>query len=281
MASFQSDRSFLLKVNKHTVKNYQIAIMCLDFETEKPLARLEGKVVSGNLNIAANSTSRRTASFSLIFDKDLYKITDVNNLIAIDKKVSISIGLDNPFYHTNEYKKYGEVLWFKQGTFIITQASSSVSTSSLSLSVSLTDKMALLNGTAGGTLPASVSFHEIAVLDADENMTIEYPIIPQIIKECVHHFGGEHFSRISIEDVPEVGRIVLEYNGSTPINFATIADETSPNGFVRAQGASFVIGNPPITNFEETYVKGDKIGYKETPLTYPGELIMKAGATVT
>lgn len=281
MESFLSDRSFLLKVNQHKVRRYHAAIMCLDFETEKPLARLEGKVVSGNLNIAANSTSRRTASFSLVFDKDLYKITDVNNLIAIDKKVSISIGIDNPFYHTDEYRKYGDILWFRQGTFIITSASASASTSSLSLSINLTDKMALLNGTAGGTLPASVSFHEIAVFDAEENMTIEYPIISQIIKECVHHFGGEHFSRISVEDVPDVGRIVLEYNGSTPINFATVSRESSPMGYERAQGASFVIGSPPIPNFEDVYIKGDKVGYKETPLTYPGELIMKAGSTVT
>lgn len=281
MPEFLADRSFLLKVNKHPVRHYHAAIMCLDFETEKPLARLEGKIVSGNLNVAANSNSRRTASFSLVFDKDLYKITEVNNLIAIDKKISLSIGINNPFYHTEEYRKYGDILWFKQGVFIITSAQSSASTSSLSLSMNLTDKMGLLNGTAGGTLPASVSFHEIAVFDAEDNMTLEYPIIPQIIKECVHHFGGEHFSRISVEDVPETGRIVLEYNGNTPINFATIESADSPTGYVRAQGASFVIDNPPVPNFREVYVKGDKIGYKETPLTYPGELIMKAGATVT
>lgn len=141
--------------------------------------------------------------------------------------------------------------------------------------------MALLNGTCGGTLPASVSFHEIAVLDAQENMTIEYPIISQIITECVHHFGGEHFSRISIEDVPSTGRIVVAYDGSTPINFATVPNEASPTGYVRALGGSFVIAHPPVAGYDEVYTKGDKVGYKETPLTYPGELIMKAGATVT
>ena len=50
-------------------------------------------------------------------------------------------------------------------------------------------------------------------------MTTEYPLISDIIKECVHHFGGEHFSRIIVEDVPDVGRIVVKYMGSTPINF--------------------------------------------------------------
>lgn len=113
MPNFLNDRAFLLKVNKHKVREYHAAIMCLDFETEKPLARLEGKVVSGSLNIAANNSTRRTASFSLLFDDDTYKVTDINNLIAIDKKISLSIGLTNPFYHTEEYRKYGDTLWFK------------------------------------------------------------------------------------------------------------------------------------------------------------------------
>ena len=52
------------------------------------------------MSIAANSPTRRTGSLSVIFDTNTYNILDVNNLIAIDKKVSISIGLTNPFYNT-------------------------------------------------------------------------------------------------------------------------------------------------------------------------------------
>lgn len=278
---FLNDRTFLLKVNQHKVRRYSAAIMCLDFETEKPLARFEGKVVSGNLSVAANSNTRRTGSLSVVFDADTYNITDVQNLIAIDKKISISLGLENPFYYTEEYHKYGEILWFKQGVFLITQASSSISTSSLSVSVNFVDKMGLLNGTCGGTLPASVSFHESLIIDGEENVTVENPIIKDIIQNVVHHFGNEHPDRISIEDVPEVGRIVVSYNGDTPINFATQADESSPTGYSRCVGGSFIIATPPVSNFEETYIKGDNIGYKETPLTYPGELIHKAGSTVT
>lgn len=279
MANFLNDRSFMLKVNRHKIKQYYAAILCLDFETEKPLARFEGKVVSGNINVAANSPTRRTATLSVVFDKQTYNITDVLNLIAIDKKISMSIGINNPFYHTNpEYRKYGEILWFKQGTFVITKANSSVSTSSMSVSVNLSDKMAFLDGTCGGTLPASVSFHDRIIIDGNDNVTTEYPLISQIVTEAVHHFGGEHFSRIDVKDIPDVGRIVVQYAGSTPINFATMPDA---NGWQRATGASFVIGTPPINGYEETYIKGDNVGYKETPLTYPGELIQKAGSTVT
>lgn len=284
---FLHDRTFLLKVARHKVKVYYAALMCLDFETENPIARLEGKVVSGNLNVAANSNVRRAGSLSLVFDSQTYNIVDINNLIAIDKKIAVSLGIKNPFYYQEEYKKYGEVLWFKQGVFVITAASSSMSTTAASVSVTFQDKMCLLNGTCGGTLPASVSFHDREIIEGegdDQTITIEYPIIKDIIRECVHHFGGEHFTRISIEDVPEVGRIVMEYAGSSPIHFATV--DTPDGGYERPVGGGSFIVAPELTaaqkrHFKDTYVKGDNVGYKETPLTYPGELILKAGSTVT
>lgn len=275
MADFLTDRSFLLKVNQYKVRTYQAAIMVLDFETENPIARLEGKVISGNMSVAANSPVRKTGNLSVIFDDQTKRITDINNLIAINKKISLSIGFENPFYNTEQYRQYGEILWFKQGVFFITKASSSISTSgAATVSIELMDKMAGLNGTIGGTLPASTSFHDRLIIQPNGDEETEYPLISEIIRECVHHFGGEHFSRINIEDVPDVGRIVVRYTGSTPINFQT--DENTVNC-----GRSFVIGAPPITGFNEVYVKGDNIGYMETPLTYPGELIQKAGSTVT
>jgi hypothetical protein len=104
--------------------------MVLDFETENPIARLEGKVVSGSMTVAANSAVRKTCSLTIVFDEDTKNITDINNLIAIDKKISLSLGLKNPFYHLPQYAQYGEELWFKQGLFVITRASSSISVSS-------------------------------------------------------------------------------------------------------------------------------------------------------
>lgn len=274
MADFMNDKSFLLKVNQHKVRQYLAAIMVLDFETENPIARLEGKVVSGSLTVAANSPVRKTCSLTLTFDNDTKNITDINNLIAIDKKVSLSIGLENPFYHTPQYEQYGEQLWFKQGVFAITKASASVSNGSGSVTIELQDKMAFLNGTCGGTLPANTSFHDKIIYDKDGNYTTEYPLIKEIIYEAVCHFGGEHPSRIIIEDVPDVGRKVVRWKGSTPINFQSEID-------TRNSGRSFVIDSPPVPGFSNAFYQGDLVGYMETPLTYPGELILKMGQNVT
>lgn len=273
MADFMNDRSFLLKLNQHKVREYLAAIMVLDFETENPIARLEGKVVSGSMTVAANSAVRKTCSLTIVFNEDTKNITDINNLIAIDKKISLSLGLKNPFYHLPQYAQYGEELWFKQGLFVITRASSSISVSSAQVSIELQDKMAFLNGTCGGTLPANTSFHDRIIYDKDGNYTTEYPLIKEIIFEAVNHYGGEHPSRIVIEDVPDVGRKVVRWRGSTPINFQSEID-------AKNSGRSFVIAAPPVTGFENTYYQGDLVGYRETPLTYPGELILKMGQTV-
>ena len=81
MNDILSDKSFLLKVNQYKVRQYQAAIMILDFETENPIARFEGKVVSGNMNIAANTPVRKTCSLTVVFDDTTKNITDIIHFI--------------------------------------------------------------------------------------------------------------------------------------------------------------------------------------------------------
>lgn len=271
MASeFLRDRAFLLKLNKNHVREYLAEIIVLDFATEKPIASLIGKVLSGSMSINAQSPTRRTGSLQVVFDNNTKNIKDTANLIAVDKKIRISVGYKNPYYHLEEYRKYGEDLFFPQGIFIVTGASSSITTTNCTVTMQFTDKMALLNGTAGGALPASVSFHESVIIDKDENQTTEYPLIKDIIREAVHHFGGEQYSKVLVDDVPEKGRQVVAWDGDTPIRF---------EDFTKG-GTSFVISSSPVTNFPNTYYRGETVGYMETDLTYPGELVQKAGASV-
>ncbi|MDD4516820.1 hypothetical protein [Massilibacteroides sp.] len=270
MTDFLQDKDFLIKLNKYKIKEYWVALSILDFNTEKPLARIEGKAISGNLNVTAKSPIRRTCSFQFILDADTVDITNIDNLISIKTKIKFFIGIQNPFFKNESYQKYGEKLWFNQGVFVITKASSQVSTSSATVSCEFMDKTAFLNGFCGGTLQSTVEFHEKIIIDSEGNTTTEYPIIKDIIKELVHHFGGEHYSRIIVDDVPEVGRQLVQYNGDTPIRFT----ETSA-------GTSFIISSSPQDGFPRVFYKGDNIGYLEVDLTYPGELIFQAGSYVT
>lgn len=272
---FLKDKTFLLKVNRFKHREYYAKITILDFETEKPLAAFEGKVVSGNMSVSASSTTRRTGSLNVIFDDTTKNITDVSNMIAIDKKIQIEVGISNPFYLNEEYAKYGDILWFKQGVFIITAASSQVTTSNASVSVSFIDKMGLLNGTCGGVFPAYTVLNETLVTDADGNQSYEYPLIKNIIIELVHHFGGEARSRIVVEDIEDVGRQVVKWNGDSPIWFAK-SDAAAPQGNFEVGGSP----SGPTGNYDE-YIKGALVGYLETDLTYPGELNMAVGQKIT
>lgn len=276
--SFLQDRAFLLKLNQHPVREYLAAITVLDFETENPIARIEGRVVSGNMSIAANSSVRRTASLSLICDAYTYNVTDVTNLISIDKKVGISVGFTNPFYNDG-YANYGEELFFPQGIFFVTRVSSSYSTGNTAISVELIDKMGGLNGTVGGVLQQCVTFHEKAIENPDGTVTKQYPLIKDIIYEAVNHFGKEHASRIFVDDVPETGLVPITWRGTSPLQYYT---SSVPGGGISYNYRVLsTTANNQDGALPNLYKKGDLIGSRETPLIWPGELILQAGATVT
>lgn len=83
------------------------------------------------------------------------------------------------------YADYGDILWFNQGVFVITKANSSVSTTSSNVQINFVDKMAYLDGTCGGVLPAAISFHDMTIIDEAGNTITDYPLISTIIREVV------------------------------------------------------------------------------------------------
>jgi hypothetical protein len=120
-----------------------------------PIAEIQGKVLSGNLSLDGSSAMRRTANISLVADEYENDLTDTKHLLSINKKIEVLIGFTNT---TGEYTDF-PVLWFPQGTYVIITPNISHGTNGINISLTLHDKMALLNGECGGTLPASIIFH--------------------------------------------------------------------------------------------------------------------------
>lgn len=127
---------------------------------------------------------------------DTDNIEDIDNDISIKRKIKVFIGYSNPL---KEYQDYGEIIWFPCGLFIITQASVSRSITGWNISIQGKDKMALLDGTAGGTFPASITFHESYIEEDNGDITVEYPTIYKIIYEAVNHWGGEPVENIKLQ----------------------------------------------------------------------------------
>lgn len=197
----------------------------------------------------------------MIASPDNANIENIDNEISVNKKVRVEIGITN---HMTSYKKYGEVIWFPCGLYVLSSANVTRNTSGWNISISGKDKMCLLDGTAGGTLPSSISFHEVEVPLKDGSIEIQHPTIYRIIYEAVTHYGGEDPGNIIISDIDDIAKKLVKYVGTNPIYFNT-----------EYTGVSFRYRDGWIA-----YEKNEDIGYEETEFTYPGELILNAGDTV-
>lgn len=270
MFEYLDDMDFLIALDKCNIKIHYVKLVLLTFDTEKPIKEIQGIATGGSINVNTSSAVRRTMSLSMYATSQTAQIDNLRNDIAIDKKVKIFVGYQNPFMAT-EYKKYGEIIWFPCGVFILSSANISRSTSGWSISISGKDKIAMLDGTAGGTLPASTTFHERYIMDdyiypnQTGDITIEYPTIRQIIFEAVNHWGGEAAENIIISDLDDQVKMLVKYNGDKPIYFSHNFESLSYN---------------PSPDYENAYTYGQDVGYKYTDFTYPGELILNAGDTV-
>ena len=273
---YLKDSAFLKKFDELKLKEQYVKLIVLTFD-EMPIQEIQGKVTGGNLTLDGSSGMRRTGNLSMVADEYENDLTDTKHLLSINKKVEVLIGFVNT---TDEYKEY-DMIWFPQGTYVIISPNISHNSDGINISLTLHDKIALLNGECGGTLPASVTFNEIEDIDEDGNIQVTEPTIYQIIQELVNHFGGEQLGKIIISDIDSKIKKVMKWTGSTPLYLyqEPAADGTIYNSFstnYNELAAHQAQGHGTIKEFSY----GQDIGYILTDFVYPGELVGNAGDTV-
>lgn len=273
---YLKDSVFLKKFDELKLKEQYVKLIVLTFD-EMPIQEIQGKVTGGNFTLDGSSGMRRTGNLSMVADEYENDLTDTKHLLSINKKVEVLIGFVNT---TDEYTEY-DMLWFPQGTYVIISPNISHNNGGVNISLTLHDKMALLNGECGGTLPASVVFNEIEDIDEDGNIQVTEPTVYQIIQELVNHFGGEQLGRIIISDIDSKIKKVMKWTGSTPLYLyqEPAADGTIYNSFstnYNELAARQAQGHGTIKEFSY----GQDIGYILTDFVYPGELVGNAGDTV-
>ena len=262
MFEYLNDMDFLTQLDKLHMRVQYAKIILLSFKDEKPIKEIQGSITSGNLSVNGSSAIRRTINLTMLASMTNSNLEDIDNEISINKKVKVLIGYDNPL---KSYKNYGDIIWFPCGLFVLSSANISRSTSGWNISITGKDKMCLLDGTAGGTLPASVTFHESLVQLDNGDIEIQYPTIFQIIYEAVNHWGGEAIENIIITDINDEIKMLVRYMGDEPIYF----NENYSS-----------VDYAPNPNYPHMFTYGQDVGYEITPFTYPGELILNAGDTV-
>ena len=276
--SYLKDSSFLKKFDEIKLKEQYVKLIVLTFD-EKPIQQIQGKLIGGSINLDGSSAMRRTGNLTMVADEYENDLTDTKHLLSINKKIEVLIGFTNT---TDQYQDY-PILWFPQGIYVIIAPNITHNNSGINISLTLHDKMALLNGECGGILPASVVFNEVEDIDENGNIQITQPTIHQIIQELVNHFGGEQLGKIIISDINNRIKKIMKWTGSTPLY---LYQEPTSSGLMY---------NSFSTNYEElanrrrqssnpgvikAYSYGQDIGYILTDFTYPGELIGNAGDTV-
>lgn len=268
MKEYLKDSEFLTALDEMRIKKHYIKLTILSFVDEKPIREVQGIATAGSITVNGSAALRRTISLTISGVENENDINNIENIISINKKVKVEVGLENPF---EDYKNYGDIIWFPLGIFVINQATSSTTASSANISISGKDKMCMLDGTCGGTLPSAVIFHETQYEDENGDITIEQVPIFTIIKECVTHFGKEPEQNVIINDVDMTAKLSTKYMGQNPIWFSK-----DYKSFVISENA------PEDENFlQHKFIYGQDVGYQETDFTYPGELVFSAGDTVT
>lgn len=286
---YLNDPSFLKQFDKVKLKQKYAKIVVLTFKEEKRVAQIQGIVSGGNITLDGSSAMRRTCNISVIADQYKNDLTNTRYLLSINKKVQLLIGFKNV---TDRYTQY-PILWFPQGVFVITGTNISRDSNGINISLTLHDKMALLNGQCGGVFPTSVILNEIDSIDEDGYGYIKEITIFQTIQQLVNHWGGQQIGKILIDDIDLRLKRVIQWTGSSPIffyHFPEIQSEETKLYYQYSLNKADLIQKIKSENglsekqIEKRIIQanyGDNIGYILSDFIYQGQLVANAGDTVT
>lgn len=204
------DYDFLKELDAYPHKTVYAKIILLNFD-ELPVQEIQGRISAGSINVDGASAIRRTCSLTMITNEE-----QIDNIYwGLKNKFKLEIGLEN-----NINFDYPDIVWFKQGLFVITGLNESLNASNHTINISGKDKGCLLNGEIGGTIPSTTNFSKMDIneIKGDNIITTTMDIpIKEIIKNAVISFGGESLHNIIINDIDNYGMELMSYKGDSPL----------------------------------------------------------------
>ncbi len=238
--TYLNDTTFLKHLDEIKYKIILTKLEALDKQGRVEEELIGRSKEGSSLTIDGSSTVRRSCSLTLTADiKNQVDFAYIQSLLSINRKMILSIGIKN--IYQQRFPQYNDIdiFWFPLGTFYIGTVSYSNSLDGLDISLGLNDKMCLLNGENGGTIPADVTLNTMetyipevvegeSIDTSNENQEIytnvatgrmvlstgEQVPVEQIIRELVNHFGGEDLNNILL-DLPENIRLCQTWGGNS------------------------------------------------------------------
>ena len=259
---YLSDLAFLKQIDLTKNKTQYVKIIIMN-QRDEPITTVEGKATGGSISVNGTSSIRRQGNLTMVASEETYNITNIDNLLSINKRVAIEIGFKNIWNNYSEYP----IIWFPQGVFILSQAVVTKNMNSFSISLTLKDKMTLLNGENGGILPCAITHHPL-YNELEESEPVK---VRDILYTLLTVYGELPEEKILIDNVPLRIENAMRLAKSTPL-YSTGAYN---NDF------KLSLTQPATNNFRK-YEFNDNVGYCYTDFTYPAkELTSNPGETVT
>ena len=303
------DKDFLKKLDRTPLKEVFAEIYALNADDEV-LESIEGRITGGTINIDGASSVRRTCSLTIVADE----LNIHEYYWGLHTKFKLAIGVKNDID-----PRYPDIIWFKQGIFVISSFTTSQALSNYTISIQGKDKMSKLNGEMGGVITSLThDFGKVLEIAADGSYTEEDLKLKDIIIAAVHQFANEPMYNIVVNDLEDQGLELLEYRGKDPfyllINESTgepfnIDFNGSDKNYTNAYtGEKISLDSIPANRYNPLFdlgntgnidnylrIKDDKgtiysvakveygqtAGYRMIPLVYAGDLILNVGEPVT
>ena len=278
----QSKREFLRQLDSFVNQKQYVQITLLDWQ-ENPIKEIQGELSGGSLSKDSNNSVRTVGNLSCTVSAGKYDVESLQMDFALNKKVFIEIGIRND---TDMYKDW-PILWFPQGVFLFTDFSLNSSTSSaVNLSMTLKDKMCLLNGDVGGKLPAYVQFDVMDTqLPNGEGFQEQKVLVYNIILELLNHFGGEDLNNIVIQDVPLRIRQIVKWNGQNSLYGKYIINADSDEEDDSSNDSNWIFSLDKMTSDENSqvieYEQNADVGYVYSDFIFTSELAGNIGDSIT
>lgn len=171
----------------------RLKIDIYDRLTNEHLDMLECGLINGTISIDAQSDIRTTASLTAVPVKNKRLHLDRDSIIWLNRLAKIQIGIydiPNRQWH-----------WYKQGDFVFTNYGINYDATTNEISLSLADKMALLDGTKNGQLGALSISYPAYEEDINTGEVIKYNYIRDAVITTLSQFGG--ITDYEIDDIGE------------------------------------------------------------------------------
>lgn len=190
----------------HREREMRTRISLLDWKTENLLRDIEGRVTDGTVSLDGNSPVRRSCALTMVVDKNITRGQErISDMITINKKVKIQIGLKN----TTLYKDMGDYIWFNLGVYVLTDVTYMHDLDNATINISALDKMCLWSGDVAGELQQTTDLMSFNQKVGDEIET-QYLTYYEMIHRLVTVFGEQNPGKVLINDVDKEIRRVIQ-----------------------------------------------------------------------